>query len=236
MPSGMQIFNSTGQIVADVTSPTLALRNKYTMTIPAGTGLVRSSTMLEVPNTELPFFAIRPNSANRPTFILSNVPKVGTPTTRQIIVSTCEPMDFEDQNPPTVSSQQTSYTVTLYYFDRPQVSGTYGLQLFDASGNCTFDSAGKFARVFAAGVGSYNLGGSQIGAVAANLTSRYRIAQVGGVGWREGQYREYCTVNGSAAVLAARTMVGYVNLGGSPTAVDRIYGYEGGFVLPVTGY
>lgn len=150
MPAGLQAFNTFGTLVADMTTPTLTLRNKITVTVPAGAGAIRFVDQLFT-NCDIPVFAFRPNGVNR-NFFADISAVVGQPTQRSVRCYTANEWfyDPESSDPATMApNNSASFTVTIYHFDRPATPGSSGsgLQLFDELGRCTFDSNQKPARV-----------------------------------------------------------------------------------------
>lgn len=134
--------------MADVTSPTYMFKNKYTITIPAGAGRVRAAT-IDVSECENPVFVARCTVTNR-RFTIDWRPKPGVPGTYQVRAITMhEVFDPEDGSAIQYDTINTAaLTIEIFHFDWPVMSSAKsGLQLFDATGRCTFDSNLRPARV-----------------------------------------------------------------------------------------
>lgn len=155
MPSGMQVFNSQGTIVADVTSPTYMFRNKYTITVPAGAGRVRAA-IIDVANCENPVFVARCTLTNR-RFTIDWRPKPGVPGTYEVrALALHEVFDEEDMALQYETVNTAALPVEVFHFDWPIMSAEKsGLQLFDGTGRCTFDSNLRPARVARALLSSF---------------------------------------------------------------------------------
>jgi hypothetical protein len=235
-----EVYNTHGTKVADASNPTLALRGKYTATIPAGSARDREVT-IEVSNTDIPVFAIRPAN-NRPTYIRWPRVKPGDPTKWLLTITTNSIADDGLDGDPFGPVDTTSYNVTVYHFDRAlPTSDKYGLQLFDAQGRCTFQGNQKAAKVVAASGFDFGRGSmvshtasGRILAVIANY-GFLGVTETGPWGWRERHYREMVIVNGSYAELHGGYPVFHLALSSGPEKTRR-HGLPGGFIIDVTGY
>lgn len=117
MPAGIEVRNNNGTIQINELNPTLALRGKQSNTTPAALYQYRTHTFTGV---DVPAFGLSCQSTA--VFIVS-FKRVGSTCTVQ------------------VGGNAVNRDYTIYHFDRPQpTSGGYGLQVFDATGKCTFDS------------------------------------------------------------------------------------------------
>lgn len=117
MPSGIEVRNDSGAIQINEQNPTLSLRSKQSNTTPGSLYQFRTHTFNDV---DVPAFGLSCQSAS--VFIVS-VKRVGTTCTVQ------------------VGGNAVNHDYTIYHFDRPQpVSSGFGIQVFDATGKCTFDS------------------------------------------------------------------------------------------------
>lgn len=204
MPSGMQVFNTAGTLVADMTSPTLTLRNKVTVTVPAGAGRTRFVDQLFT-NCDIPVFAFRANGVNR-NFFPDISAVAGQPTQRSVRCYTVTGYDISDDESPAISDpiDTTSFTVTIYHFDRPATPGAsgYGLQLFDELGRPTFDSNQKAARVLrtlsgAFGYDDYTYPTSVSPAVIPSHNWLREITNNPFDGWVERHWRENIVFGGN---------------------------------------
>lgn len=243
MPAGFQAFNTFGTLVADMTTPTLTLRNKITVTVPAGAGTIRFVDQLFT-NCDIPVFAFRPNGANRNFFAdVSTV--VGQPTqrsvrcwtAREVIVSPddSEPVSFDTNN-------TTSFTVTIYHFDRPATPGAsgFGLQLFDELSRCTFDSNQKPARVLrslsgAFGYDDFTFPTSVAPAVIPSHNWLYETRNNPFDGWHEIWWRENWRFGGNRVESFDLFSHNFISLSGGP-AISRPNGRSSGIFVDVLGY
>jgi len=141
MPAGLQIINTHGTVLIDSSNPCLQLRAKYTISTNSATG-PNSITEIVVPNAQRPVFALRPHANNVGMYILAvNL----RPSERLVQVMRTNNVGTEAVG---------AVGATLYHFDVPTAtSGTYGLQVFNEAGVCTFDSSGKTAVVVASASG-----------------------------------------------------------------------------------
>jgi hypothetical protein len=236
-----EVYNTHGTKVADAVNPTLALRGKYTATIPAGSARDREVT-IEVSDTDIPVFAIRP-AANRPTYIRWPRVKPGDPTKWQLTITTNAFADDSLDGDPFGAVNTTAYNVTVYHFDRAlPTNDNYGLQLFDATGRCTFQGNQKAAKVVAAA--PFNFGrGSNISATAPSgrvyaAIANYgflSVTETGSWGWRERHFREQVIVTGNTVDLQGGYPVFHLAVSSGPEKTRR-HGLPGGFIIDVTGY
>lgn len=243
MPSGMQVFNTSGTLVADMTTPTLTLRNKITVTVPAGAGAIRFVDQLFA-NCDIPVFAFRPNGANRNFFAdVSTV--VGQPTQRSVRCYTAAEwfFDTEGSDPATMDTNNTtSFTVTIYHFDRPAAPAPgagFGLQMFDELGRPTFDSNQKPAKVLRAltgafGYDDFTFPNSVAPAVIPSHNWRYQIDS-NAFGYYELWYRENWRFGGNRVESFDLFLHNALLI--SPTShLDRPNGRSSGIFVDVLGY
>lgn len=118
MPTGIEVRNNSGSIQINDQNPTLALRSKQAGVTSAS---LYSYTTHVFNNVDVPAFGLQCQS----TWVyIASMKRVGNTVTV------------------TVGGAITGRDYTIYHFDRPlpTSSNGFGLQVFDASGKCTFDS------------------------------------------------------------------------------------------------
>lgn len=239
MPAGMQVFNSVGTLVADMTSPTLAFKAKQTVTVPAGSGRIRFVDVV-FNNCDIPIFAFKANGASR-NFFSDVTPVVGQPTQRSVRCYTVSEVLVDDGGGGGVSykpNNTTSFTVDIYHFDRPIPPGGagYGMQLFDELGHCTFDARLKAARVLRVvnGYDTFTFPTSVAPAVIPSHNWLFEVREVPAVGSVELWHRENFKFSGNTVESIPLMPHNYTIL--SPTAaVEKPNGIFSGIFVNVLG-
>ena len=234
MTAGFQVYNSHGTLVADVNDVTMGFRGKYLVTVPSGAGALRYVD-IEVPNCDMPSFAFRPTSYGRNCFA-EFTPKPGTPTTMQIRVWTGAETIVEDGNPVYQEAINTaSFQVWIYHFDRPGNDGNYGLQLFNAAGEITFNSNYPPARVLK-GFSTDDLTSYSPALPAIIPSNRSYIASLNRSpdGWIELWAREMFRFESMYQVRFQEMFYTFSTAISPTTAYERYTGIVGGIVIDVS--
>lgn len=235
MPAGIQVFNTSGTVTVDDTSPTLAFKAKATANIPAGSGNIRLASV-DFLNCDVPLFAFRPNSANRIVRLVGI--DTLTPTSRRVTVMTGRVWD-EGDTPPTVNS--AALGVTIYHFDRPVPSASnYGLRIFDSAGNCTFDALQKPAIVKAhydpaTMFGSWTLPVGRIGAAISSLYSHFYVVDELSQAW-ERLRGDFISVNANVHSYLSDALFSEQLVAGGGGDLSRPAGRQAMTLIDVTGY
>src|SRR5690606_30472271 len=126
MATGLRVINDFGTVLIDTVSPALALRKKST--------LVSS-------NLTVPIFTVE--NADSPVVVVYSPTFIRAPYIDWV-------SSTKRYHTGLVYGSFGSVNIDFFAFDKLVASGnTYGLKLYDAAGNLTFDSSLKHARVVA---------------------------------------------------------------------------------------
>lgn len=217
--AGIEIINTWGTVLIDDKSPVISLRNKYTYT---PVGIFDYTRTVVINDVVLPIFAIK--SSNW-CYIVSTVRSGNTVT-----------ITFGGY-------LDTPSLITLYYFDVTTTtagSSGLGLQVFNSSGQCMFDSNQKNAIVVQDVTADTTFTGTSGREYAYGCYSGYhRIYQSQRTldYYDEERFVNACKMTGSN-VQVDTDMLYYsdYNVPGSDMYLDQATGFTGGLILDVTGY
>lgn len=217
MGAGIEIINDFGTVLINDTDPVLQLRNKYNVT--ATTGIPRYYDFT-VSGVNFPIIAIR---CAQYAFMQSYV-RSGSNLTVRIGVNATVNTDL-----------------TIYHFDIPTAPNPtgHGVQIFDASGNCTFDSSAKTAVIYAVnpptGIWSGTIG--RIYAFAFHTSyNRYLTLPDSGSTYYFEKYINAAKVSGHTVDIDNNFLWSFGTEFGTDPGIDQTSGITGGFIIDVTSY
>lgn len=226
MPVGIEIISTYGTTQIDGKSPSLALRGKQTVTIPAGSSPI---VTFDVANCDIPVFAFRPTDSEKLFGLAQVYPTPGTPTSRRIVLQQIKDNYF-DGNPTAAMS------IEVYHFDRPDFSagGNFGFRVYDDLGRCTFNSNIKPALVVGVGYVAAASGRTRALVFAGNFRQTY-VHTDSGIRYDE-EYVTAANITSTAAAFIDQHLVQYTETSGGSGNFNYVSGVPGGLVLDVTGY
>lgn len=163
MPAGLAVYNDAGTVQIDDQFANMALISKTNVTVGSSPDYYRPAAIYTVVSATPPIVAIQ--STHR--VVLQNITRSGNTWTF------------------TYYGGAIGNIVTCYLFNKPVYQGSgSGLVVYDASGNVTFDSRQKYARVHAL------LQGSGLSTQSFTYTAgrTYAAMQCKFAGYRESVY------------------------------------------------
>jgi hypothetical protein len=171
MAFGFQSFTEDGTLQIDETTPCLQLRQKGQLTVASGTNTAHITANLTYSGGSTPLVALRVPPERQAYATMTGAKLSGGTWTFKIAMENW-------------SGLQGTYIVDYYIFDRPNTRDSWGLAIYDASGNLTYSSAQQ-AMLVETRSPTYN--SSRQGWVVDDSRT-YALALCSGYGYREQEH------------------------------------------------